>query len=110
MLDAPEGAEPRLAEIASAAGLPERLAHVRGALSPADRAAVLAGAAGFAATSPIAAWPWRAVEAMALGIPVIAVPFGYTDLPVEAFGPDRVIGHFDELVEAVAALVPAARG
>lgn len=31
------------------------------------------------------------------GIPVIAVPFGYTDKPVETLGPDRVIVHFDEL-------------
>ncbi|NEU13731.1 phosphoglycolate phosphatase [Methylobacterium sp. BTF04] len=46
--------------------------------------------------------------AKAAGIPVIAVPFGYTDLPVEAFGPDVVITHFDELVAAVAILVPAA--
>jgi phosphoglycolate phosphatase len=47
--------------------------------------------------------------AKAAGIPVIAVPFGYTDLPVEAFGPDRVIAHFDELLEAVDALVPLVR-
>lgn len=76
VLDAPEGAEPRLAELASAAGLPERRAHVRGVLSPEDRAAVLAGAAAFAATSPVAGWPWRAVEAMTLGIPVVAVDSG----------------------------------
>jgi len=48
--------------------------------------------------------------AKAAGIPVIAVPFGYTDLPVEALGPDRVIAHFDDLAAAVDALVPAARG
>jgi phosphoglycolate phosphatase len=35
---------------------------------------------------------------------VIAVDFGYTDLPIEEFGPDRVISHFDELWDAVAAL------
>ncbi|KQP06912.1 phosphoglycolate phosphatase [Methylobacterium sp. Leaf93] len=45
--------------------------------------------------------------AKAAGIPVIAVPFGYTDLPVEQLGPTRVIQHFDELVGAVDALVPA---
>lgn len=76
VLDAPEGAEPRFAEIASAAGLPERRAHVRGALAVDDRAAVLAGASVFAATSPLIGWPWRAVEAMALGIPVVAVDSG----------------------------------
>ena len=31
------------------------------------------------------------------GAPVIAVDFGYTDTPVSALGPDRVISHFDDL-------------
>jgi len=30
-------------------------------------------------------------------IPSIAVPFGYSDVPVETLGPTRIIGHFDEL-------------
>ena len=42
--------------------------------------------------------------AKAAGIPVIAVDFGYTETPVTELGPDRVIGHFDELVDAVAAI------
>lgn len=37
-------------------------------------------------------------------IPVVAVDFGYTDLPVEAYEPDRVISHFDDLWEAVESL------
>ncbi|HEX2555571.1 MAG TPA: HAD family hydrolase [Microvirga sp.] len=41
------------------------------------------------------------VAAQAAGIPVIAVSFGYTDVPVMELGPDRVIGHFDELADAV---------
>ncbi|MGE0064107.1 MAG: phosphoglycolate phosphatase [Xanthobacteraceae bacterium] len=47
--------------------------------------------------------------AQAAGIPVIAVDFGYTDRHVSEFSPNRVIGHFDELVaaiEAVGALSP----
>lgn len=76
VLDAPEGSEPRIAEIAAAAGLPERRAHVRGTLPSADRASVVAGAAAFAATSAVAGWPWRAVEALSLGIPVVAVESG----------------------------------
>ncbi|KMO15237.1 phosphoglycolate phosphatase [Methylobacterium platani] len=39
--------------------------------------------------------------AKAAGIPVVAVPFGYTDVPVEELEPDVVIQHFDELYEAV---------
>ena len=39
--------------------------------------------------------------ARAAGIPVVCVPFGYTDVPVEALAPDLVIQHFDELPRAV---------
>jgi phosphoglycolate phosphatase len=42
--------------------------------------------------------------AKAAHIPVIAVDFGYTDKPVAELGPDRVIGHFDQLFEAVESL------
>ena len=35
------------------------------------------------------------------GLPVICVPFGYTDVPIETLEPDHVIRHFDELVGAV---------
>lgn len=31
------------------------------------------------------------------GIPAIAVPFGYSDVPVETLNPTRIISHFDEL-------------
>lgn len=40
-------------------------------------------------------------------IPVVAVNFGYTELPVETFEPDRVIGHFDQLWDAVETLSSA---
>jgi hypothetical protein len=32
---------------------------------------------------------------------VIAVPFGYTPRPVQDFGPDRLIVHFDEAYDAI---------
>ncbi|WP_210485691.1 HAD family hydrolase [Microvirga antarctica] len=38
-------------------------------------------------------------------IPVIAVPFGYTDTPVRQLGPDIVIDHFDDLFDSVTALM-----
>ena len=38
--------------------------------------------------------------ARAAGVPVVAVDFGYADVPVRELGPDRVISHFDELMEA----------
>jgi phosphoglycolate phosphatase len=34
-------------------------------------------------------------------IPAIAVPFGYTEVPVQELGPDLVIEHFDDLFAAV---------
>jgi phosphoglycolate phosphatase len=43
--------------------------------------------------------------ARAAGLPVIAVDFGYSDVPVNELGPDRVISHFDELAEACGALL-----
>ena len=39
--------------------------------------------------------------ARAAGIPVVAVDFGYSETPVRHLGPDRLIGHFDELAAAV---------
>jgi len=42
--------------------------------------------------------------AQAAGVPVIAVDFGYTDIPVSELGADRVISHFAELRDAVSLL------
>ncbi|MFM9940635.1 MAG: phosphoglycolate phosphatase [Hyphomicrobiaceae bacterium] len=39
--------------------------------------------------------------ARAAGIPVIGVPFGYTDVPIHALDPDIVIDHYDDLERAV---------
>jgi phosphoglycolate phosphatase len=37
------------------------------------------------------------------GVPVIAVPFGYTPKPVAHYNPDRVVHHYDEMWEAIGA-------
>lgn len=42
--------------------------------------------------------------ARAARVPVIAVDFGYTEIPVTALGPDIVISHFDQIDRAVARL------
>jgi phosphoglycolate phosphatase len=47
--------------------------------------------------------------ARAACIPVIAVDFGYTDTPVAALAPDRIISRFADLPEAVHALVGTPR-
>jgi phosphoglycolate phosphatase len=43
--------------------------------------------------------------ARAAGLPVVAVDFGYSDVPVAELKPDRVISHFDQLAEACEALL-----
>jgi phosphoglycolate phosphatase len=45
------------------------------------------------------------LTARAADVPVIAVDFGYADVPVAELGPDRVISHFDELMAACDALL-----
>ena len=45
------------------------------------------------------------MAARAAGIPVVAVDFGYTEVPVAAFKPDRIISHFDALPGAVSELM-----
>jgi phosphoglycolate phosphatase len=42
--------------------------------------------------------------AQAAGIPVIAVNFGYSVEPVSSFAPDIIIGHYDELHQAISQL------
>jgi phosphoglycolate phosphatase len=43
--------------------------------------------------------------ARAAGIPVVAVDFGYTEVPVTELDPDRIISRFDALPEAIDSLV-----
>jgi phosphoglycolate phosphatase len=42
--------------------------------------------------------------ARAAGVPVVAVDFGYSEVPIRDLRPDRLISHFDELADAVFAL------
>jgi phosphoglycolate phosphatase len=45
--------------------------------------------------------------ARAAGVPVVAVDFGYTEIPPRELGADRLISHFDRLVPAIEELVAA---
>ncbi len=45
---------------------------MRGALEDADRAAVLGGALALLAPSVLTSFPWRVLEALAIGVPIIA--------------------------------------
>jgi phosphoglycolate phosphatase len=49
--------------------------------------------------------PTDIATAQAAGIPVIAVDFGYTNIPVSQLGPDRIISHFNILVDSVTELL-----
>ena len=44
------------------------------------------------------------LTARAAGVPVIAVPFGYTPRPVSEYGPDILVTHYDEMWPAIARL------
>jgi phosphoglycolate phosphatase len=44
--------------------------------------------------------------AQAAQVPVVAVDFGYTDMPVATFRPDRIVSHYDGLPAAVFELLP----
>lgn len=99
VLDAPEGSEPGIAEIASAAGLPESRVHVREKLTVEDRAAVFAAASALVATDPGTSWPWRVVEAMTLGVPVVAVSSG---VHRDVIADGGAIVSVDEIPDAVA--------
>jgi phosphoglycolate phosphatase len=48
--------------------------------------------------------------ARAAGIAVIAVDFGYSETPVAALGPDRIVSSFEELPEVVFALLGGQKG
>lgn len=104
VIGAAEGAEPRIADAAAAEGLPESRTHVRGELSIHDRAAVFAGASALVATGTVTAWPWRVVEAMTLGVPVVAVASGvHRDVIVDGGS----VVDVDEIPDAVADAVGA---
>ena len=47
--------------------------------------------------------------AKAVPMPVVAVDFGYTDVPVEELGPDVIISHYDELPDVAERLMPHGR-
>ena len=72
VIDVEDGHEPAVADLAAAAGVGESRLHVRGALETPDRAAVFGAALALLAPSRRAAFPWRVVDALTLGVPVIA--------------------------------------
>lgn len=61
-----------IVDLASAAGLPERRVRPLSNLDAGDRAALFAGALAFVAPSVSTKFPWRTLEALVVGAPVVA--------------------------------------
>lgn len=49
-------------------------------------------------------------SAKAAGVPTIVFPFGYTETPAHALGADRLIDHYDALVDAIQSLLQHPQG
>jgi hypothetical protein len=105
VLDCPEGDEPLVLEVASAAGVGEGRVHVRGALETFDRATVLGSSSLFVAGSARSDWPWRAVEALTVGVPVVALD---TDTHREVLADAALFASADALPRVVAEALGAA--
>lgn len=104
VIDAREGEEPAIVESASAAGVSASRLHVRGLLDAADRGAVFGGAVALIAPSRRTAFPWRLLEALAVGVPVVAASSAvHTDVVLDG-------GILYESVDAAAAGITAALG
>lgn len=72
VIDAPEPEETAILALATDAGIASDQVFVRPWLDDADRASVFAGAVVFVASSIRTAFPWRVIEALRLGVPVVA--------------------------------------
>ncbi|WP_434810437.1 glycosyltransferase [Microbacterium sp. bgisy189] len=73
VLDIAAGEEPAVMAAATSAGLPEHAVHVRGFVDQHDRGAVLGAALVVLAPDTRTSFPWRVLEAMAVGVPIVAV-------------------------------------
>ena len=72
VIDVAEGQDASVIDYASAAGIAEGRMNVHPRLDVADRAAVFSAAAAFIAGGDSADYPWRVIDALAIGTPVVA--------------------------------------
>ncbi|GAA2567705.1 glycosyltransferase [Microbacterium binotii] len=73
VMDALPGSEQRVLDLAAAAGLSAERVRVHTHLDAPDRASVFDVATAVIAPSALSAFPWRAVEALTLGVPLVAM-------------------------------------
>ncbi len=103
VLDALDGDEQSVIELAVSSGLARDRVRVHGALDEADRAAVLGGAVVLLAPSRLHAFPWRVVEALVLGVPVIAADSTVHREVVWDGGP--LVADTEEMADALASVL-----
>lgn len=99
VIGVPTEQEDAVRDLASAAGIPERDLQLRPALDAADRAVVLARSHLLVSAVSRTTWPWRVVEALTLGAPVVAL-----DTPAhrEVVADGGVLADAEHLADAVA--------
>lgn len=102
VVDAAEHEHGALLAAAQAAGLAAEPVVLPAALSTRDRAALLAGARALVIASAAARWPWRVVEAITLGIPVVGVTSGVLE---DVLADGGLLVAEEQLAEAVEAAV-----
>lgn len=91
----------RIIDLAQAAGISERRARVVTAAEAPDRAAVLAGALAVVSASTTSAFPWRALEALAVGAPLIAVRTAQNEELLADGAHFTAVGDADGIAEAL---------
>lgn len=98
LLDVPQEQHPRVRDVAAASGLGDERIHVHGFLEAADRGAVWDAALALVAPSSRTAFPWRVVEALALGVPVVAAA---SPVHEEVLLEGGVVAQPDELADSL---------
>ncbi len=68
----PAGDPAAVGDLAAAVGIPERRLHVVSASDDADRRSIVSGARVFIEPTRSPVFPWLAIEALALGTPIVA--------------------------------------
>lgn len=100
VLDAPATDADTITRLAQDAGLSAEQVHVLTPADAAERAAILAGARAVYAADPARRWPWRAIEALTLGVPLVAAA---SDVHADVIADGGVLVSDAEAPEAILA-------
>lgn len=103
---ASDAEEAQIVDLAEAAGMPAHRLHVLPTMAGIDRAALLSSASALLAPAVGMAYPWRVLEALALGVPVVAASSA-AHLEVIADGGVVAAADADGLGDALATVLTA---